>query len=93
MKKELLDYGASVIAAVFLVLVWRYFLHYLLAPNGPLRLIPPDWVSGPKGYVYAFIALVIATFISWLAWQKITAWLRKRFGKYAEWLLDEPARP
>ena len=44
--KKFLDYGASIVAVLIIVAVWRFVLHYLFAPDGPLQYVPKDWVAG-----------------------------------------------
>ena len=47
--KKFLDYGASIVAVLIIVAVWRFVLHYLFAPDGPLQYVPKDWVAGTQG--------------------------------------------
>lgn len=83
--KKFLDYGASIVAVLIIVAVWRFVLHYLFAPDGPLQYVPKDWVAGTQG-------VVLAIFASFCLYLGVTHWIRKVGGKYGRWILDEPER-
>ena len=90
--KKFLDYGASIVAVLIIVAVWRFVLHYLFAPDGPLQYVPKDWVAGTQGVVLAFLVCALAIFASFYLYLGVTHWIRKVRGKYGRWILDEPER-
>ena len=90
--KKFLDYGASIVAVLIIVAVWRFVLHYLFAPDGPLQYVPKDWVAGTQGVVLAFLVCALAIFASFCLYLGVTHWIRKVGGTYGRWILDEPER-
>ena len=90
--KKFLDYGASIVAVLIIVAVWRFVLHYLFAPDGPLQYVPKDWVAGTQGVVLAFLVCALSIFASFCLYLGVTHWIRKVGGKYGRWILDEPER-
>ncbi len=88
-KALALTYGSSLLAIGVIVVFWRFCLHYLLAPDGPLQYVPHSWVAGSRGFVLGFAGLVVFFIITGTLYRTITGWLRRSGGAWGRLILAE----
>ena len=89
LKQLSLTYGSSILAMAVIVVFWRFCLHYLLAPDGPLQYVPPEWVAGSRGFVIGFVGLALFFVVTGTLYRLLTGWIRRAGGIWGQWILAE----
>ncbi|MCG5029981.1 hypothetical protein MAF45_00730 [Mesosutterella sp. OilRF-GAM-744-9] len=73
-------------AVVFLTLFNRFVLHDIIARDGLLRYVPPDWVSGSRGFVIAVLGGIAFIVVNGAAFCWARRELRARGGRFSRLL-------
>ncbi|MDL2059927.1 hypothetical protein MUN46_008290 [Mesosutterella sp. AGMB02718] len=84
MKYFLILFNA--LAIVFLVLFDRFVLHYIIARDGLLRYVPPEWVSGSRGFVLAVLGAIVFLAVNGSAFCWARHELRVHGGRFSRLL-------